>query len=69
MDSGITTCITRRTSWHGAGRDINGIDSFLSYAKTRLARKRGMRLDKFFKHLKETELRWKHRRENLYFCL
>lgn len=47
-------------------RHINGIESFWGYAKTRLARKRGLRPDKFYEHLKETEWRWNHRRENLY---
>ena len=50
-------------------RHINGIESFWSYAKTRLARKRGIRLEKFGEHLKETEWRWNHRRENLYSLL
>ena len=50
-------------------RHINGIESFWGYAKTRLARKRGIRLEKFHDHLKETEWRWNHRRENLYALL
>ena len=50
-------------------RHINGIESFWGYAKTRLARKRGIRLEKFCEHLKETEWRWNHRRENLYSLL
>jgi transposase len=47
-------------------RHINGIESFWSYAKTRLAKQRGIRLAKVYEHLKETEWRWNHRRENLY---
>jgi transposase len=50
-------------------RHINGIESFWGYAKTRLARKRGIRLEHFHEHLKETEWRWNHRRENLYSLL
>jgi transposase-like protein len=47
-------------------RHINGIESFWSYAKTRLAKQRGIRLAKFYEHLRETEWCWNHRRENLY---
>lgn len=50
-------------------RHINGIESFWGYAKTRLAKQRGIRLGKFHDHLKETEWRWNHRRENLYSLL
>jgi transposase len=34
---------------------INGIESFWGVAKTRLAKFRGLRKDKFYLHLKETE--------------
>lgn len=50
-------------------RHINGIESFWGYAKTRLARKRGIRPEHFHEHLKETEWRWNHRRDNLYLLL
>ena len=50
-------------------RHINGIESFWSYAKTRLAKQRGIRLGKFHDHLKETEWRWNHRRETRYALL
>ncbi len=50
-------------------RHINGIESFWSYAKTRLARLRGIRSHAFFSHLKETEWRFNHRRDNLYQLL
>ena len=50
-------------------RHLNGIESCWSYAKTRLARKRGIRPGKFHEHLKETEWRGNHRRENLHSLL
>ena len=50
-------------------RHINGIESFWCFAKTRLAKQRGVRADKFPQHLKESEWRWNHRRDNLYALL
>jgi transposase-like protein len=38
-------------------------------AKTRLARFRGIRPDKFYLRLKETEFRFNHRRDDLYSLL
>ena len=49
-----------------ARRHINGIESFWSYAKLRLAKLRGVRWEYFYDHLKETEWRFNHRRENLF---
>ena len=51
------------------GVHINGIESFWSTAKTRLARRRGMRAHYFYWHLKECEFRFNHRRGNLYEIL
>ena len=48
---------------------INGIESFWSYAKFRLAKLRGIRRDFFFLHLKECEWRFNHRRDNIYQLL
>ena len=48
---------------------INGIESFWAYAKTRLSKFRGMNLTTFYLHLKETEFRFNHRKENLYKLL
>ena len=45
---------------------INGIESFWAFAKTRLAKFRGMRPTTFYLHLKECEFRFNHRAENLY---
>ena len=47
--------------WH-----INGIESFWSYAKRRLAKFNGVTKHTFYLHLKETEYRLNHRRDNLY---
>ena len=48
---------------------INGIESFWSTAKTRLAKRRGVRAEYFYLHLKESEFRFNHRRDNLYRVL
>lgn len=48
---------------------INGIESFWSYAKRRLAKFNGLHRHTFYLHLKETEWRFNHRRENLYALL
>ena len=48
---------------------VNGIESFWSFAKLRLAKLRGIRAQYFFLHLKESEWRWNHRHDNLYLIL
>ncbi|TCV90153.1 IS1595 family transposase [Sulfurirhabdus autotrophica] len=50
-------------------RHINGIESFWSYAKRRLAKFNGVPKHTFYLHLKETEYRFNHRRDNLYLGL
>jgi len=45
---------------------INGIESFWSYAKTRLAKFRGISRTTFYLHLKECELRFNYRKHDLY---
>ncbi len=47
-------------------RHINGIESFWSYAKRRLAKFNGVAKHTFYLHLKETEFCFNHRRDNLY---
>ncbi len=47
--------------WH-----INGIESFWSFAKRRLAKFNGVPEHTFYLHLKESEFRFNHRRDNLY---
>lgn len=44
---------------------VNGIESFWSFAKRRLAKFNGLTDDKFFLHLKECEFRFNHRNKNL----
>lgn len=48
---------------------INGIESFWGFAKTRLARFRGIHKSTFHLHLKECEFRFNNRRQNLYLLL
>lgn len=45
---------------------VNGIESFWSFTKRRLAKFNGLTDDKFFLHLKECEFRFNHRDDNLY---
>lgn len=45
---------------------INGIESFWGYAKTRLAKFRGIHRNSFYLHLKESEFRFNYRHENIY---
>lgn len=46
---------------NGNGNHINGIESFWSFAKRRLAKFNGIRRKDFANHLKETEWRFNHR--------
>ena len=48
---------------------VNGIESFWSYCKRRLAKFNGLTDDKFILHLKECEFRFNNRKENLYEIL
>ena len=48
---------------------INGIESFWSYAKRRLAKFNGIAQHTFYLHLKETEFRFNHRFDDLYRML
>ena len=45
---------------------INGIEGFWGYAKSRLSKFKGMKKDKFYLHLKETEFRYNYRKQNIY---
>lgn len=51
------------------GSHINGIESFWAYAKTRLARFRGMSKSTFQLHLKESEFRFNNRGKDIYKIL
>ena len=48
---------------------VNGIESFWSFTKLRLAKLRGIRADSFIIHLKESEWRFNHRHDCLYSLL
>ncbi len=48
---------------------VNGIESFWSYAKRRLAQFNGVPSRTFYLHLKETEFRFNHCHQNLYKAL
>jgi transposase len=48
---------------------INGIESFWSFAKRRLAQFNGLATHTFYLHLKECEFRFNHRHDNLYAIL
>ena len=48
---------------------INGIESFWSFAKRRLAKFNGLHHHTFYLHLKETEWRFNYRRTSLYAAL
>ncbi|NDU50878.1 transposase, partial [Francisella tularensis subsp. holarctica] len=45
---------------------VNGIESFCSLSKRRLAKFNGLRDDKFVLHLKECEFRWNNKDNDLY---
>ena len=48
---------------------VNGIESFWSFAKMRLAKLHGIEKDKFLLHLKECEWRFNQRGKNIYYIL
>lgn len=48
---------------------INGIESFWSFSKRRLAKFNGVSEHTFYLHLKESEYRFNHRKENLFRLL
>ena len=48
---------------------VNGIESFWSFAKRRLAQFNGVARKTVYQHLKETEFRFNHRHQDLYTAL
>jgi transposase len=48
---------------------VNGIESFWSFTKRRLAKFNGLSDEKFILHLKESEFRFNNRKDNLYKIL
>ncbi len=60
----ITVSIMVPMSLRGK-QHINGIESFWSYTKGRLAKFHGISKEMFYLHLKETEFRFNHKHEDL----
>jgi len=58
-----------RNEFANATSHINGIETFWSYAKRRLAQFNGIARHKFLRFLKESEFRFNHRHEDLYKLL
>ena len=50
-------------------KHINGIESFLGLAKTRLFKFRKIHKSTFYLHLKECEFKFNYKHENLYLLL
>jgi transposase len=50
-------------------RHINGIESFWSFAKSRLVKFNGIPKSTFYLHLKESEFRFNYRNEDIYLLL
>ena len=48
---------------------VNGIESFWSFTKRRMAKFNGLTDEMFYLHLKESEWRFNHRNDNLYLLL
>jgi len=48
---------------------VNGIESFWSFAKRRLSQFNGLTDDTFYFHLKKSEFRFNHRKDDLYQSL
>jgi transposase-like protein len=48
---------------------VNGIESFWSFTKRRLNKLNGIQKTYFLLHLKESEFRWNHKRDNIYKIL
>jgi transposase len=48
---------------------VNGIENFWGVTRSRLVKFKGIKNDKFYLYLKETEWRFNHRQENIYKSL
>ena len=56
--------------FYGGGKNhVNGIESFWSFTKRRLAKFNGLTDEKLILHLKESEFRFNNRKGNLYKIL
>lgn len=52
-----------------AKNQVKSIESFWSFAKSRMAKLRGLKKEKLLTHLKESEWRFNHRNDNIYLIL
>ena len=52
-----------------ASGDIERIEAFGEFLRTRLGKFKGLRREKFYFHLKESEYRYNHRSNDLYTLL
>lgn len=48
---------------------VNGIESFWSFTKRRMAKFNGLTDEKFYLHLKESQWRWNHKHDNIHKLL
>ena len=64
----MVTLIIEYNQFARGKNHLNGIDSFWIYCKRRLAKFNGLTNEKFILHLKESEFRFNHRKQNLYKC-
>ena len=62
VDHGINEFVRGRSH-------INGIEGFWGYAKSRLAKFKGVAKKSFYLHLKECEFRYNYRNDNIYKLL
>ncbi len=63
------TCWVKFNEFGVKDNHINGIESFWSFAKRRMVKFNGIAHHTFYLHLKETEFRFNHRKEDLYKSL
>jgi len=67
VDQAKHLCVEHSDDQFVDGRShINGIESFWAFAKHRLIKFKGVPRYTFYLHLKETEFRFNHRRDNVY---
>jgi len=65
----ILNCILYKDELVRGKSHVNGIESFWSFAKRRLAQFNGLREEMFYLHLKESEFRFNNRHNDIYAIL
>lgn len=65
----ILAFIITKNQFARGKNQVNGIESFWSFTKLRLAKLHGIRPICFPLHLKESEWRFNHRQDNLYLLI